>query len=304
MKIKKVAQTPGVIATVSTSKIDSDKDTYSCNYLNDNAVVVSPTEPSDGKVWLERGKNLIDKNYFLAGYSILGDTGLESVFPSCGCGTNYIEVKPNTSYVLSVNTNISALRLSEYTENKTHIQRLQIENSKILMIKTSSKTKYLRWSLNYNDNDNATLDILNNLDLILEKSPKKIHTKNDNGVYEEFYSEENREVYSTSEQRIGTWIDGKPLYRQVFSGLQCPNNNVGHFGGILRNTDKIIRIEGIMKTSNTSSDEIYPTIFGRYEANGMSLNLNQYSGALFLVATKDFSANTCDVVVEYTKITD
>lgn len=43
---------------------------------------------------------------------------------------------------------------------------------------------------------------------------KKIHTKNDNG-YEEFYNEENREVYSTSEQRIGTWIDGKPLYRKT-----------------------------------------------------------------------------------------
>ena len=63
MKIKKVAQTPGVLATVSTSKIDSDKDTYSCNYLNDNAVVVSPTEPSDGKVWIDNvNKKIHTKN--------------------------------------------------------------------------------------------------------------------------------------------------------------------------------------------------------------------------------------------------
>jgi hypothetical protein len=45
---------------------------------------------------------------------------------------------------------------------------------------------------------------------------KKIYTKNNNGTYEEFYDETNREVHSTSEQRIGTWIDGKPLYEKTF----------------------------------------------------------------------------------------
>ena len=54
----------------------------------------------------------------------------------------------------------------------------------------------------------------------INNTNKKIYTKNDNGGYEEFYSEEehNKQVYSTSEQRIGTWIDGKPIYRKV---LDC-----------------------------------------------------------------------------------
>lgn len=45
---------------------------------------------------------------------------------------------------------------------------------------------------------------------------KKIYTKDDNGTYEEFYDETIREVHSTSEQRIGTWVDGKPLYEKTF----------------------------------------------------------------------------------------
>lgn len=40
-----------------------------------------------------------------------------------------------------------------------------------------------------------------------------IYVRN-NGVYEEFIKK-SEEVYSTEEQRIGTWIDGKPLYRII-----------------------------------------------------------------------------------------
>ena len=42
----------------------------------------------------------------------------------------------------------------------------------------------------------------------------QIYVRNSNGVYEEF-AKKSEEVYSTEEQRIGTWIDGKPLYRII-----------------------------------------------------------------------------------------
>lgn len=42
----------------------------------------------------------------------------------------------------------------------------------------------------------------------------KLSVRNSNGVYEEF-EKKSEEVYSTEEQRIGTWIDGKPLYRII-----------------------------------------------------------------------------------------
>lgn len=35
-------------------------------------------------------------------------------------------------------------------------------------------------------------------------------------------------VYSTEETRIGTWIDGKPLYRRYLEGTLPRNSNVNH----------------------------------------------------------------------------
>lgn len=46
------------------------------------------------------------------------------------------------------------------------------------------------------------------------KDENSIFVRNSNGVYEEF-AKKSEEVYSTEEQRIGTWIDGKPLYRII-----------------------------------------------------------------------------------------
>ena len=46
------------------------------------------------------------------------------------------------------------------------------------------------------------------------KDKNSIYVRNSNGVYEEF-TKKSEEVYSTEEQRVGTWIDGKPLYRKT-----------------------------------------------------------------------------------------
>ena len=47
------------------------------------------------------------------------------------------------------------------------------------------------------------------------KDENSIYVRNSNGVYEEFIKK-HEEVYSTEEQRIGTWF-GKTLYRKTLS---------------------------------------------------------------------------------------
>lgn len=42
--------------------------------------------------------------------------------------------------------------------------------------------------------------------------------------YEENY---NKTVYSTTEKAIGTWIDGKTIYRKVFTGTNTTNISTG-----------------------------------------------------------------------------
>lgn len=44
---------------------------------------------------------------------------------------------------------------------------------------------------------------------------QKIYIKNDDDIYEEFINKNDLDNYSMNETKIGTWIDGKPLYRKV-----------------------------------------------------------------------------------------
>lgn len=55
-----------------------------------------------------------------------------------------------------------------------------------------------------------------------------------------------QEVYSTEETRIGTWIDGKPLYRKVYDNLIFPTTT-GINKDILRlpsEIDNVIALQG------------------------------------------------------------
>ena len=45
-----------------------------------------------------------------------------------------------------------------------------------------------------------------------------------NGVIPNY---ENARTYSTSEIKVGTWIDGKPIYRKVFS-FTTPTGNTDY----------------------------------------------------------------------------
>lgn len=67
------------------------------------------------------------------------------------------------------------------------------------------------------------------------------------------------EVYSTEETRIGTWIDGKPLYRRVYS-LTTPSvagtawvlDDIG-----IENLGTISNLYGIMKATSTEGFDAY-----------------------------------------------
>lgn len=78
------------------------------------------------------------------------------------------------------------------------------------------------------------------------KNKNSIYVRNSNGVYEEFIKK-NEEVYSTEEQKIGTWIDGKPLYRKtIISNFELPfvtqvtSYNIDHN---ISNIDKVVHVE-------------------------------------------------------------
>ena len=100
------------------------------------------------------------------------------------------------------------------------------------------------------------------------------------------------EAYSTEETKIGTWIDGKPLYRKVFVGVSV-NRSV-----VVENVDTLVQYFGNM-TLPDGSLYFIPQFFNTSATyliieNGNALFFSSGSGA----------NRPCTIVVTYTKTTD
>lgn len=159
---------------------------------NSASVIVSSTEPTTGEeVWLQRGKNLFDKNNANIFNGLIDDGSLTWYSNANGCFV-ILEVKPNTTYTLSKKTAISEFAVASAT-NTPYIgmvvtKMISGSGKTEVSITTGENDKYLHIYVYYNTVSSGTLEeTLNSLEVEEGSSitPKKIHTKTDNG-YEEF----------------------------------------------------------------------------------------------------------------------
>ena len=173
-------------------------------------VIVSSEEPTTGEeVWLQKGKNFVRDALY--GH-VNGNTGIIDT------DTNWfhsqlINVKSGTPYTFSLNTTNSHQQWlwAYYQEDGTFISMdygdFGTGNSSITKLMPSNCSKvYVGWFASANAS-NVQLEQGETVTTYEPYIIKKIHTKTDNG-YEEFYNEEEREVYSTCEKKKGTWFDG------------------------------------------------------------------------------------------------
>lgn len=114
----------------------------------------------------------------------------------------------------------------------------------------------------------------------------------------------NNENYSTNEQKIGKWIDGKPLYRKVIRTTMAETSKSGTFVnkdvGIGSNIDFGFIVKAIL-------------IFGTQYMSLPYINVAGYSTKCFVdkdrshvtLANENSSFNNCEtyVIIEYTKAT-
>lgn len=105
--------------------------------------------------------------------------------------------------------------------------------------------------------------------------------------------------YTQEEQRIGTWIDGKPLYRKVFSIINPAETNTNYEDLTSYDMETIVHLYGFYKNSTGTfgipfhdSDTNYSVMF--------------VSGGKQLRGRFGIPANIIEakVVIEYTKTTD
>ena len=72
---------------------------------------------------------------------------------------------------------------------------------------------------------------------------------------------EGGEVYSTLETRIGTWIDGKPIYRRVIE-MTVPNGTGKWLpAGRVDNVDKVIRLDTFVERTDLTFSGSFGTDF-------------------------------------------
>ena len=104
-------------------------------------------------------------------------------------------------------------------------------------------------------------------------------------------------TYSTSETRIGTWTDGKPIYRQVITGTTASSNSPTAIGSIT-NLGEIVKIDGFIRTSNQSipANFVYNT-----EQNSC---YREGNNIIVRTTASSYQNKSCYIIVEYTKTTD
>lgn len=266
----------------------------------DATVYVGPTEPTDGQdVWIQKINLNAGELQFK---DIETDTGEEREGTSKDFVTTkeFISVKNLTRYLISyknISETYAQVLVYEYDANKMYLGFSFLNFNDKYAFTTKENTAYIKIRLHTTQTSDYNVVIVEGF--------RKIHTKNDNGTYDEFYNEEevNREVYLTEEQRIGTWIDGKPIYRKVIEfGSATANTYKPIWSYADANIDKFIKFEGI--TKNDSSKVVMPLVHAYDENNwNCTIYASTEEKKIFVVPRgTDISGGYA--IVEYTKTTD
>ncbi len=120
---------------------------------------------------------------------------------------------------------------------------------------------------------------------------------------EDIYVKGQNEVYSTQEQRIGTWINGKPLYRRVLESSSITLND-GVVLSTISNIDKVCNMRGMISSSTGFNQPIGMIYIDTFDRNNY-IWLDKGTGEVKYRLKSGWTAiNYIMVVVEYTKTTD
>ena len=105
--------------------------------------------------------------------------------------------------------------------------------------------------------------------------------------------------YSTTEQVIGTWIDGKPLYQTTISNISVPSNNTVNINTPV-SIEHLVICFGNAYTSDLSNQRPLPFAGGGTN----DIRIDYVNGTLRIITFTTWTGYTADLTIQYTKITD
>lgn len=107
------------------------------------------------------------------------------------------------------------------------------------------------------------------------------------------------DIYSTEETRIGTWIDGKPLYRRVINAITPATTNANHTIADNLNIDRFVSFQGFIYQSNGYVEPIV------YSTTNSRCNVSYNGSQLVMFMTASPNTNCpYNITLKYTKTSD
>lgn len=109
------------------------------------------------------------------------------------------------------------------------------------------------------------------------------------------------DVYSTSEQVAGIWIDGKPLYKKTINFGALPNATQKDVQHGISNLKRVVRFECLAYNGGAGSNTPIPLV----SVVGNNSTLDIFGSYIRMNTGVDRSAFTeCYITLYYTKTTD
>lgn len=123
---------------------------------------------------------------------------------------------------------------------------------------------------------------------------------NDGIIEAKNYTDE-LQTYSTNETRIGTWIDGKPLYRKVISAgtITASNTTIAN----IQNIDTLVSIKGSAYSSQFGQKYGIPNVHNSIAEYYINL-LVSGNGVVIRYGSGFSQFDNVMAILEYTKTTD
>lgn len=115
--------------------------------------------------------------------------------------------------------------------------------------------------------------------------------------------------YSTEEKKVGTWVDGKPIYRKVYKGTLSEVNTSLLIPINVEDWDEVITLKGMLKIPSKNLRISIPgVVYNQNTLQGLQLQIiDRNSGwqpNKFYIVTPNNEFTDYMVIFEYTKTTD
>ena len=219
-----------------------------------STVAVSATQPiTNKKVWFKIGKNKFDKSRYIENIA----TGASR--------TKNLKLEPNTVYTMSSNmtktsSNTADLFFASGCNASVSTDANGVWNGQSRTV-TSDENGYV--TVAYRKQSTSQTPNLIDAWYQIEQGSKAsayeayieptIFVKN-GSIFEEFILK-NEKKYFVTEQAIGTWIDGKTVYRKIIEAtspaVADTNTNIYNISDL--NIKEVIKIEGIVYNKGSRS---------------------------------------------------